>query len=136
MGTPVSRTPNPSSPGAGSPKALQDCQAELGSSLLSPCPSAALQLLSRHFSCSPWASPFQAFVPFLDGNFLHFSTRNLFMASAYFLFLCQVCLLDLLPPQHFPCPHLFIESNLCLFFFFFFFSFFPFFLIFFLHRTL
>lgn len=51
------------------------------------------------------------------------------MASAYFLFLCQVCLLDLLPPQHFPCPHLFIESNLCLFFFFFSFS--LFFLIFF-----
>lgn len=77
-----------------------------------------LQLHSSHFS-SPQASLFQAFVPLLDGNFLQFSTRNLFMASAYFLFSCQVCLLDLLPPQHFPCPHLFIESNLCLFFFFF-----------------
>lgn len=66
------------------------------------------------------ASLFQDFVPLMAENFLQFSSLNLFMASVYFLFLCQVCLLDLLPPQHFPCPHLFIVSRL--FFFFSFFS--------------
>lgn len=74
---------------------------------------------------APCASLFQDFVPLMAENFLQFSSLNLFMASVYFLFLCQACLLDLLPPQHFPCPHLFIESNLLLFHFssfFFFFS--------------
>lgn len=68
---------------------------------------------------APCASLLQDFVPLMAENFLQFSSLNLFMASVYFLFLCQVCLLDLLPPQHFPCPHLFIESNLFSFFFFF-----------------
>lgn len=67
---------------------------------------------------APCASLLQDFVPLMVENFLQFSSLNLFMASVYFLFLCQVCLLDLLPPQHFPCPHLFIESNLFSFFFF------------------
>lgn len=66
---------------------------------------------------APSASPFQDSVPLMAPNFLHFSSRNLFMASVYFLFLCQVLLLDLLPPQRFPCPYLFIESNLFFFFF-------------------
>lgn len=109
-------------------RVLSDSQTDLGApSSLSPHLSPALQLHSSPSSSSPWASLFQAFVPLLDGNFPHFSTHNLFMASAYFLFSCQVCLLDLLPPQHFPCPHLFIETNLCLLFFPFFLFFFIFF---------
>lgn len=59
---------------------------------------------------APHGSLFQGFVLLMAENFFQFSSLNLFMVSVYFLFLCQVCLLDLLPPQHFPCPHLFIES--------------------------
>lgn len=78
---------------------------------LSQCLSLALHLIPS--SSSSWSSswkPVPGFCPLMAENLFQFSSLNLFMVSIYFLFLCQVCLLDLLPPQHFPCPHLFIES--------------------------